>query len=156
VNADRWHQVDTILKKALERDGCDRAGFLDRVCDSDPSLREEVEALIVAYERAGSFLESTILKISDGAEAEASGTPVGRALGHYDVKELVGSGGMSNVYLAEDRRLGRRVAIKLLPPDFTTDAERVRRFAQEARAASALNHPNIITIYEIVPRDRVH
>jgi Tol biopolymer transport system component len=149
VSAERWRQVDTILKKALEREPSDRIPFLDDACESDPSLRKEVEALIAAYEQAGSFLEAPLLD-------RASGATRPQTLGHYELKSLLGSGGMGDVYLAEDKRLGRRVAIKLLPAEFTADAESVRRFAQEARAASALNHPNIITIYEIDDLENAH
>jgi serine/threonine protein kinase/formylglycine-generating enzyme required for sulfatase activity len=155
VNAERWRQVDTILKEALERKPGDQATFLDSACSSDLSLRGEVEALIRVYEQAGSFLEArTSGPDTNETITRVAVSLVGQTLGHYAVKRLLGSGGMGEVYLAEDRRLGRPVAIKLLPAEFTADAERVRRFAQEARAASALNHPNIITIHEIGEREQ--
>jgi len=84
---------------------------------------------------------------------EPSPRHVGRQLGHYEVLALLGEGGMGAVYAARDTMLGRKVALKLLPSDFTDDPNRLRRFEQEARAASALNHPNILTIYEIGETD---
>src|SRR5262249_49986895 len=78
---------------------------------------------------------------------------IGRSLAHYTITQLIGQGGMGEVYLAEDSRLGRRVALKILPARFSFDQERVRRFQQEARAASALNHPNIVTIHEMGQQD---
>src|SRR5262245_36113920 len=87
---------------------------------------------------------------------EPAGSAVGRRIGPYQTLSLLGAGGMGEVYLAEDSRLGRKVALKLLPARFTEDAERVRRFEREARAVSALNHPNIVTIYEIGQEDATH
>src|SRR5207245_7426187 len=80
----------------------------------------------------------------------------GEVVCQYRVEALLGAGGMGEVYLAQDKRLGRRVALKILPASFTHDANRLRRFEQEARAASALNHPNIITIYEITKVNSTH
>src|SRR5437016_3128133 len=81
---------------------------------------------------------------------------ISETISHYRILQQLGAGGMGEVYLAEDTRLGRKVALKLLPAEFTKDADRVRRFEQEARAASALNHPNIITIYDIAQADGIH
>ena len=157
VNAERWRQVDTILQKALETAASDRATFLDGACAGNLSLRSEVEALIRSYEQADSFLESPLISpAADRGYNEPVVSLEGQTLGHYVLKRLLGSGGMGEVYLAEDKRLGRPVAIKLLPAECTADPERVRRFAQEARSASALNHPNIVTIYEINDLDNTH
>jgi Tol biopolymer transport system component/predicted Ser/Thr protein kinase len=157
VTPERWQRIDEVLEAALERGPTRWAAFLDEACAEDEELRREVESLLRAHEQAGSFIE--------GPPAEAAGELlggndagllVGRKLGHYEIIALLGTGGMGEVYLARDSRLGRRVAIKLLPASFTKDEERVRRFEQEARAASALNHPNILTIFDIERADGFH
>src|SRR5216684_156623 len=115
-------------------------------------MRREVESLLGAADGAGSFLAAGAMndaaKILTGHEAKSLSL-VGTWLGHYHVLSLLGSGGMGEVYLAEDTRLKRQVAVKLLPAELTANGDRLRRFEQEAQAASALNHPNIITIHEI-------
>src|SRR5438105_6732766 len=114
------------------------------------SMRREVESLLAAEDGAGSFLAAGAMK--DAAKMlveDKSLSLVGKELGHYQVLSLLGAGGMGDVYLAEDIRLKRKVALKLLPAELTANEDRLRRFEQEAQAASALNHPNIITIHEI-------
>ena len=150
MTPETWQQVDELFKAALEREPDDRAAYLRRACNGDEALRREVESLLSAYEQGGSFMEApAVAAAAHSLLAEKGESLVGRLLRHYRVICLLGDGGMGQVYLAEDARLGRKVALKLLPPQFTADAERVRRFTREARAASALNHPNICTIYEI-------
>jgi eukaryotic-like serine/threonine-protein kinase len=147
VTAKRWQQIDTILKKALDREPGDRVTLLDEACEGNPSLRKEVEALIVAYERAGRFLESPVLETPpDDDTQSAPGALAGQTLGYYVIMRLLGSGGMGQVYLAEDSRLGRKVALKLLVPALVGDGESRSRFLREARLASALDHPNICTV----------
>ncbi|PON18701.1 hypothetical protein C2W62_06545 [Candidatus Entotheonella serta] len=135
-----------------------RAAFLAAVCGADESLLHAVEALLRADEKAANLLEKPVAALAGQALAQAqvgiqptpqAGTMAGRELGPYKILTLLGAGGMGEVYLAQDSRLGRKVALKLLPERFTSDAERLRRFEQEGRVASALNHPNIITIHEI-------
>jgi serine/threonine-protein kinase len=150
MTPERWRQIDRLFHSALEREPAGRATFLARACAGDEALRREVESLLKSHERSESFIEAPASDVAAellagrGAKLEA-----GRQVGRYEITGLLGEGGMGEVYLARDVRLGRPVALKLLPAQFTVDAERVRRFEQEARAASALNHPNIVTIHEI-------
>ena len=107
--------------------------------------------------KAGSFIESPALQVEARSLAmEQDQSAVGKTIGHYKIISSIGVGGMGEVYRAQDTKLGRQVALKLLPAGFTQDTDRVRRFQQEARAASALNHPNIITIYEIGQAEERH
>jgi eukaryotic-like serine/threonine-protein kinase len=157
MTPERWVQIKRIFHEALERDPADRAAFLLQVCGTDTSVREQVEALIASHAQASDFIETPA---SDLAAAllveERSGLTAGQALGPFTIKAALAKGGMGQVYLAEDTRLGRAVVLKLLPTQFTSDPDRVRRFEQEARAASALNHPNIVTIHEIGQADSLH
>src|ERR1041384_7455935 len=150
MDSERWQKIDQLFHDALERESDQRAAFLTEACAGDDALLEEVQALIDSHEQSQDFIE---MPAGDLAAAMLVGDQArlkkGQKIGPYRVLSLIGEGGMRQVYLARDVRLGRRVALKLLPAEFTLDAERVRRFEQEARAASALNHPNIVTIYEI-------
>ena len=151
MTPERYQQIDKVFQAALEREPHERAAFLDRACASDPSLRSEVEALIDSYNKAGSFIEAPVFEGAADLVANAqAGSLIGRQLGPYKITAVLGLGGMGEVYLAQDGRLGRKVALKLLPDYFTADEQRLRRFQQEARAESALNDPNIITILPTV------
>src|SRR5947209_10994110 len=146
----RWQQIDQLFHSALGQEPNRRAAFLVRECAGDESLRSEVEALISSHEQAESFIETPASDLAAELLAKGqTGLTAGQAVGPYRVVSVLGVGGMGEVYLAQDTRLGRQVALKLLPPQFTMNADRVRRFEQEARAVSALNHPNIVTIHEI-------
>jgi eukaryotic-like serine/threonine-protein kinase len=150
MKPERWQQLDEMFHAALERGTEERASFLAEACGGDEAMRREVEELLAAHERAGSFIEKPALEVEAQSLAGGQvGSMAGQAIGHYRIVEMIGRGGMGEVYLAQDMALGRRVALKLLPALFTGDAERLRRFEQEARTASVLSHPNIVTIYEI-------
>jgi len=154
MQARRWQEIDRLFDAVLDREPAERASFLAEACAGDDELRREVEALLAAHVRADKFIEAPAMEMA--VKAAASGyafSVLGREIGPYRVLSPLGFGGMGEVYLAEDERLGRRVALKLLPPEFTHKAERIRRFEHEARAASALNHPNIVTIYEVGQSD---
>ncbi len=155
--AERWRQVKYIFQAAVELPAAERAAYLVNACGSDLSLRAEVESLIAAHEQPGSFLDSPAFDLA--AMNSAGGrinTLEGAALGRYRILAFLGRGGMGEVYKAQDTTLRREVAIKVLPSNFSIDRDRLRRFEQEARAASALNHPNIITIHEFGQEDGVH
>jgi serine/threonine protein kinase/tetratricopeptide (TPR) repeat protein len=145
-----WQQVDRLLEAALEREPGRRADFLTEACGGNEGLRREVESLLAAHDRAGSFIETApgnlvAEMLNNGTGALSSG----QLIGPYRIVAPIGAGGMGQVYLAEDARLGRRVALKILPRDLAADSDRVRRFIQEARAASAINHQNVCTIYDV-------
>ena len=141
MNPERWQQVKGVLDQALELTPEERASFLDRACSTDHSLRREVESLLSSDSEArSSFLASEMTRVT---------LTEGTKLGDYEVQSLLGSGGMGVVYRACDVRLGRDVAIKILPLFFASDRARMRRFEQEARAAAALNHPNILAVHQL-------
>jgi Tol biopolymer transport system component len=141
MRPERWQQIRDVLEKALELAPGERSAFLKRACSSDPSLRDEVETLLASSDDVrSSFLQSSAPRVTLAA---------GTRLGEYEVKTLVGAGGMGEVYRARDSRLGRDVAIKVLPSSLSGDPDRLRRFEQEARAAAALNHPNILAVFQM-------
>jgi Tol biopolymer transport system component len=151
MTPDRWARIDQLLDEALERSASGRSAFLDEACGEDGDLRGEVESLLAAHQKVGeNFLECPALDLAAQQLARETGSSlIGGTLGHYSVLSSLGVGGMGEVYLARDMRLRRKVALKLLPSRYTLDPTRIERFEREALAASALNHPNIITIYEI-------
>ncbi len=154
---EKLQQSKDLFAAALERDAQDRDAFLAAACADDSELRREVESLLSFESQAANFIEKPALAVAAELMAEDKAASVtGQQITHYNVISLLGAGGMGEVYLAEDVTLGRKVALKLLPLPFTADVERVRRFALEAKTASALNHPNIITIHEIGTSDNLH
>jgi serine/threonine protein kinase/soluble lytic murein transglycosylase-like protein len=150
MTPERWQQVEEVLQGALDRPPRDRASFLDDACFGDKELEEEAASLISAYEEAGDFIEQPAIT-SDARVlvGDEIGNKIGAEIGPYRIVERLGGGGMGEVYLAHDARLNRQVALKILPAYFAADDTRLRRFQREAQAASALNHPNILTIHEV-------
>ncbi len=149
MTPERWEQVKEVLYEALQREPEERSSFIARACEEDVSLRSEVQTLLSSYEQAGSALEKPPRELAMELLAkERLDQLIGQSIGQYRLISLLGAGGMGEVFLAEDTRLGRKVALKLLPARFTQNTERLRRFQQEARSASALNHPHILTIYD--------
>src|SRR5262245_47952873 len=150
VTPERWRQINELFHAAIERMPNRRGAFLDEACGGDGVLRSEVESLLKAHEGATTFIEAPASDIAAGLLADGQvQLHAGQDIAHYKITTLLSKGGMGEVYRAQDRTLDRSVALKLLPAQFTVDTERVGRFQQEARAASALNHPNIVTVYEI-------
>jgi eukaryotic-like serine/threonine-protein kinase len=148
MTPERWQELKKVLAGALELEPAERSAYLDRVC-AEPSLRREVQSLIAAHEKGdSSFLEQPTV--------DSEGLKSGIKLGSYEIVAPLGAGGMGEVYEARDTKLGRNVAIKVLPAAFVNDPERLSRFQREARMLAALNHPNIATIHGFEHSDGVH
>ena len=149
MTPDRWRVVTDLFNAALARDGVERGAFVAGACKDDPSLREDVEALLAAHQEAGTFGDAP--DVSEPVESLGVGT----VLGAYRIDGLIGRGGMGEVYRATDTRLGRVVAIKILPRHLRAAPERQRRFEREARAISQLTHPHICTLHDIGHEDGI-
>ena len=145
--SERLHHVLQVCRQALERPAAERAAYLDGACAGEEALRRAVDALLAEQSSAAGFLEAPAWT------PERSRLPAGTRLGPYEIQSFIGAGGMGEVYKGRDTRLGRIVAIKVLPPDLAADPDRRRRFEQEARAVSALNHPHICTLHDIGSAD---
>jgi len=151
ITHDRWLRIKNIFNAAQDRAPDERSAFLNEACrDDDPSIREEVDALLTADAGNEDFLSSPAYEFAAGMLAsEAIEFTAGEKVGRYEIQCPLGAGGMGQIYLANDPQLGRKIALKLISPDFASDPRRVHRFEQEARAASALNHPNVCVIHEV-------
>jgi serine/threonine protein kinase/tetratricopeptide (TPR) repeat protein len=157
MNPERWRQLEELFHAALEREPPQRASFVAEVCGSDDDLRHELESMLDHHGQAKSFVESPAYEMAaESIIKDHIDELIGKTLGSYQIVDQLGKGGMGIVYLATDQKLQRKVALKILPADLTGDPWRVQRFKQEARAASALNHPNILTIFEIEESDGQH
>ena len=149
MDQQRWFQIEELLQQALDLQPHERPAFLKQTCNGDASLIAEVEALLKRETEAHSFMESPAIASLPQVEPPSQ-------ISHYRIEKRIGSGGMGEVFKAHDETLHRIVAVKMLPAEFTSDTDRVRRFEQEAFAASRLNHPNIITIFEITHDGDAH
>src|SRR6266542_425678 len=140
-------KICDLYHSASEHATAERTAFLDEACGGDEALRREVESLLAARDRAGDYFATPAMDVAAGLLADENYQSLaGQSLSHYQVLSLIGAGGMGEVYLAEDTRLRRKVALKLLPAELTTNRDRLRRFKQEAQAAAALNQPTITTL----------
>ncbi|MGI8789196.1 MAG: protein kinase domain-containing protein [Pyrinomonadaceae bacterium] len=146
---ENWQQIREIFDDALRQKPEERARFVNEVCGVDKTLLREVETLLSSLDSAESFMETpAVAKVAGVIEAEQKKLETGRCFGHYEIVEQIGAGGMGEVYLARDKKLDRSVAVKILNEKFSGNESNLQRFFAEAKAASAWNHPNIVTIYE--------
>jgi serine/threonine-protein kinase len=153
---DRWQQIDELYLAVIERPIGERDQFLADACGADPALLAEVRALLFYETRSIAFLEGLALTEEARSMVDESGPSlVGQQIGGYEIESLVGAGGTGEVYRAKDTKLGRVAALKVLGRFVTRDSRQLRRFEEEARLASGLNHPNIITIYGIGDHDGI-
>jgi eukaryotic-like serine/threonine-protein kinase len=154
MNQSRWKQIDELFDAVLDLPEFQREAFLSAKCGADTELKNEVLTLLDAQNQTDNFLERSAIGVAAQRLAvEQSLAPdsrlIGKKVGTYRIESLLGSGGMGQVYLAHDEKLSRKVALKILPSEYVSSDERVKRFQIEARAVSALNHPNIVTIYDV-------
>jgi len=159
MNAERWKQIDELFDAVLEIPNARREDFLSENCNGDDDLKREVLSLLKAQTSAAKFLENSAMNLM-AKELAQNRTEifslVGKEFGTYKIEKPIGAGGMGEVYLAHDEKLNRKVALKILTAEFVADAERIKRFEREARMVSALNHPYIVTIYDVGSTDGVN
>jgi serine/threonine protein kinase/tetratricopeptide (TPR) repeat protein len=158
LESDRWHRLNTLFNEALGMDAARRSDYLDDACGSDAELRRELDSLLSAADDSNEVIASTLREAARDVcfERGLPSLTSGSRFLHYEIVSLIGAGGMGQVYLAEDIRLKRKIALKTLAPQYAGDANALLRLEQEARASSALNHPNILTIYDIGEAEKIH
>jgi serine/threonine protein kinase len=150
MTPERWEKVGELFNAALELDGPERSRFLAEACAGDQELRAEVESLLTAGVAAGNFISEPVAgNFLPGLAEHMEALSEGSEVGHYRIERAIGFGGMGEVYLATDTKLGRPVAIKTLPPGLSSEPALLRRFRTEAKAAASINHPNVATIYSV-------
>jgi eukaryotic-like serine/threonine-protein kinase len=151
IDSGRWERAKAVFQEALARDASSRSTYLDHACEGDDALRAEVESLLAAHDDAGRLAEGSPLAAMPASAVASLGDRLrrGERLGPYEIVSKLGEGGMGEVYRAHDTRLDRAVAIKVLPPEFAADPDHLARFEREARATAALNHPNILAVYDV-------
>ena len=152
MKPERWQEIEQLYHAALQRDASERAAFLVEACKGDETLRREVESLLRYEAQAENFIESPAIDVAAKMMADDQSATVmtGQVIDHYKIVRPLGAGGMGEVYLADDTRLHRKVAIKFLPAHFTQDRKHLRRFQQEALTVATLSHPNVCTIHEVI------
>lgn len=161
MNSERWRQIDGLFDEVFELPKNRRLEYLTEKCNGDEDLKNEVLSLLKAQEKAEKFMENSAMNLMGKAIAHDSSSIIdhpliGETIGRYKVEGLLGAGGMGEVYLAYDSVLNRKFALKILPAEFVADNERLKRFQREAQTVSALNHPNIVTIYDVGSFEDVH
>ena len=150
MTPERWKRIEELYQDAFARPRADRPAFLAEACDDDPAMRRDVESLLAESDSDDGFLAGPALGMSvHGVSDLVLTTMVGTSLGGYQLQALLGTGGMGEVYKAHDPKLGRDVAIKILPSAFTSHPDRLARFEREARMLASLNHPNICGIHGV-------
>ena len=157
MTPEEWEKVGEIFDSALEKDAAELDDYLREACGDDSALRAEVESLLAAGKDAGRFISEPVAGnfVADFAE-HIDALSAGSTIGHYRIEEAIGSGGMGEVYLATDTKLGRKVALKTLPPSFASDPSFLKRFRNEAQAAANINHPNVATVYSVEEFNGIH
>ena len=161
MDAELWKQVDALLEEALDQPPEKREAFVEENSKDNPELRQEVLSLLKAQLQAQNFMERSAMRVAAAGLAQDSNLTtsfslIGKELGTYKIEKLLGAGGMGEVYLARETKLNRMVALKILPWEFVSDPDRAARFQREARALSLLNHPNLVTVYEVGEANGLH
>ncbi len=156
MKSEKLERIEALYDEARRLDRTRRAAFIASRCAGDDELRREIESLLEHDEQAGDFLELSAIEVLATAMNMDDRSMVGRRIGNYEILSLIGRGGMGQVWRARDTKLGREVAIKMLPEEFAADRDRVARFRREAQVLASLNHPGIAAIYGFEEYEGIH